>query len=398
MRIAHVCLAAFYIDGFGYQENILPRVHKAQGHEVAIIASTENYRGTERVYKQPGSYVNEDGIAVRRLAYAPWVPRRIAPKVRAYAGVIEALEEFAPELIFSHDAQFWNLPQVARYARQRNIPLLADCHTDYVNSARGFVSRRILHGIYYRSIVRRADPDIARHWATLPARARFLEEVYGIDPGKIELLPFGADDSALTDERRAELRAGKRAELGIGPDERVFVTGGKLDMRKNIHVLIERFQALREAGELGGTRLLVFGQPDAQVAEAIACLPRNDFVTMLGWTPANDIPALLLAADAALFPGTHSVLWEEAIGLGLPTLFHRWPGMEHLDLGGNALFLDQAEPAALDAVLRDLSDRKSDTLAKLADQARIKGPAHFAYTAIARKAIGEWDRGDSAKA
>lgn len=391
MRIAHVCLAAFYIDGFGYQENILPRVHKAQGHEVTIIASTENYRGAERVYDQPRRYTNEDGIPVRRLAYAPWLPKRIAPKLRAYVGVIEALEDFAPDLIFSHDAQFWDMPKVARFARARGIPLLADCHTDYVNSARGFISKRILHGVYYRSLVRRADPDIARHWATLPARARFLEEMYGIDPAKIALLPFGADDSALTDERRAELRATKRAQLGIGADELVFITGGKLDMRKNIHLLIERFQALRGMGELDGTRLIVFGKPDAQVAEALERLPESDDVMMLGWTQAKEIPALLLAADAALFPGTHSVLWEESIGLGMPALFKRWPGMGHLDLGGNALFLDEVTPAELDQTLRELADRRSSTLPALAEQARLKGPEHFAYTAIARRAIDDWN-------
>ena len=43
MRILHMCLAAFYIDKYSYQENILPRMHKKQGHEVQIIASVETF-------------------------------------------------------------------------------------------------------------------------------------------------------------------------------------------------------------------------------------------------------------------------------------------------------------------------------------------------------------------
>ena len=43
MKIMHPCLAAFYIDDYGYQENILPKAHKKSGHDVEIVASTEVY-------------------------------------------------------------------------------------------------------------------------------------------------------------------------------------------------------------------------------------------------------------------------------------------------------------------------------------------------------------------
>ena len=43
MKVLHCCLAAFYIDDYGYQENILPKMHKIQGHQVKIVSSTETY-------------------------------------------------------------------------------------------------------------------------------------------------------------------------------------------------------------------------------------------------------------------------------------------------------------------------------------------------------------------
>ena len=43
MKILHCCLAAFYIDNYGYQENILPKIHQIHGHEVKIVASTETF-------------------------------------------------------------------------------------------------------------------------------------------------------------------------------------------------------------------------------------------------------------------------------------------------------------------------------------------------------------------
>jgi hypothetical protein len=38
MKIVHLCLANFYVDGMGYQENILPKYH-AKEHDVLIVTS-----------------------------------------------------------------------------------------------------------------------------------------------------------------------------------------------------------------------------------------------------------------------------------------------------------------------------------------------------------------------
>ena len=39
MKIVHICLAAVYIEGFGYQENILPQCHRAMGYDVTVLTS-----------------------------------------------------------------------------------------------------------------------------------------------------------------------------------------------------------------------------------------------------------------------------------------------------------------------------------------------------------------------
>jgi 1,2-diacylglycerol 3-alpha-glucosyltransferase len=43
MKILHCCLSCFYIDNYNYQENMLVREHVRAGHEVLVLASTENY-------------------------------------------------------------------------------------------------------------------------------------------------------------------------------------------------------------------------------------------------------------------------------------------------------------------------------------------------------------------
>lgn len=388
MRIVHVCLAAFYIDGFGYQENILPRLHAQMGHDVTIIASTENYVGnTERAFVEARAYRNEDEIMVHRLAYSSAVPGVLQRKVRAYTGLFPLLEKLRPDLIFVHDGQFWDFLKIRDYARKHSVAVVADCHTDYVNSARGFVSRAVLHGILYRWIARRVDSVVRRYWATLPIRSTFLQDMYGLPAEKMHLLPFGVDDSGLTCETRAHLRAKVRSDLAIPDDALVFVTGGKLDIRKNIHRLIAVFSDLKRRGELGSAHLIVFGQADAAVASELAMLDIDPSIHLVGWIAAERVSEYLLAAEVAIFPGTHSVLWEQAAGLGKPLALHRWPGMEHLDLDGNTMYLDDAAPESLAAVLRSLVDDENGLLAALSRRAAEVGPAHFSYSAIARRAL-----------
>lgn len=388
MRIAHICLAAFYIDGFGYQENILPKLHRQMGNEVVIIASTQTYIEHTRLgYLEPSSYLNEHGVQVHRLPYASWVPRRFRSKVRAYQGLEERLDEFQPDLIFVHDVQFWDLLAIRRYVRRRPTPVYADCHADYVNSARGFVSRHLLHGLFYRQILQRVDPIIDRYLPTLPARADFLHEVYGLAREKMELLPFGADDTLIQGLDRAAVRRDVRSGLGIPDDAVVLVTGGKLDLRKNIHTLIERFSVLRGSGQLAGMHLLVFGQPDASVQAALAGIDVHPDVHLQGWMQSGNIYKMFLAADLAIFPGTHSVLWEEAIGHGLGLVAHHWPGVHHLDLGGNLKFIHDASPPALDALLGDLWRDDALMVRAMTGVAAEKGPRVFSFSAIAAQAI-----------
>ena len=136
MKILHVCLAAFYIDNYSYQENILPRMHKKMGHDVRILASTETYiNGKTLGYISASEYENEDSIRVKRIPYVSYLPLKIAKKLRIYSGVYESLCEFKPDFIFLHDVQFLSISQIVRYLKENpNVRIVVDGHTDFINS------------------------------------------------------------------------------------------------------------------------------------------------------------------------------------------------------------------------------------------------------------------------
>jgi hypothetical protein len=43
-------------------------------------------------------------------------------------------------------------------------------------------------------------------------------------------------------------------------------------------------------------------------------------IRYLGWVPSEKVYNYFFAGDLAFFPGTHSVLWEQAVGIGLPCI------------------------------------------------------------------------------
>ena len=195
MKISHLCLSCFYIDNFSYQENILPRQNKQDGHEVQIIASTETYASDSRLgYLSPGRYNNEDGIPVVRLGYRKFLPHSIMKKLRMHHGVLELLEEFGPDVILFHGLCGWELLSVANFKKRHpQVRVYADSHEDANNSARNVLSRTVLHKIYYRTILNLALPYIRKILCVSLDTVDFVKNTYGIPESAMEFFPLGGN-------------------------------------------------------------------------------------------------------------------------------------------------------------------------------------------------------------
>lgn len=384
MRVMHCCLAAFYIDNYGYQENILPRLHKRQGHEVTILASTETYIDNQTLgYVSARSYRTEDQIPITRLPYIRGLPRKLVQKLRLYRGVYAALAAFAPDVLFLHDCQFLSISEIALYAnRNPNVRVYVDGHTDLLNSARTWLSKHILHGLLYRHCAQIIEPYTRRFFGTLPIRVEFLKTVYGLPAEKVDLLVLGAEDAESRLAAQDQIRSEVRRELNISEGAFVLVCGGKIDRRKNIHMLME---AVNHLGR-DDVRLIVFGTPNQEMESDIRSLSNGPSIRFVGWCTPQRTYDYLLAADLAVFPGTHSVLWEQAVGLGVPCVFKRWQGIQHVDVGGNCMFLDVVNATKLEHVIGTLAGRGS-VYSSMKTIAMTKGVREFSYDEIARRAI-----------
>jgi 1,2-diacylglycerol 3-alpha-glucosyltransferase len=387
MKILHCCLANFYIDNYSYQENILPKFHKSFGHNVQILASTESYDSNVKLtYLKPSSYYSKDEIKVTRIPYVNWLPFFIVKKLRIYKGLKNEIIKFKPELIFLHDCQFLSIVTIAKYAKKYKVKIIIDSHTDFVNSGKNWFSKYILHKIIYKFCAKYIEKQTSVFYGTLPLRNDFLKSVYKINPKKIELLPFGIDDSLFDTKMKSDIRKEIRNELNFKQDDFVFVTGGKLDKRKNIHILLEVFNELKKDSKYSKIKLLIFGKPTEEMYLEIEKNINCPNITYLQWINSKEIYKYLLAGDVAVFSGTHSVLWEEAVGLGIPCIFKKWIGIQHLDLGGNCSFIEEVNFKSLKEIIINYYEdqiffQNQNNIAKKL------GPEVFVYSKIAEKSL-----------
>ena len=380
MRILHLCLGNFFIDNYSYQENMLTKYHVMMGHEVTVIASLFSFGadGIETTLPGPSEYNNVDGVHVIRLAYKR--PVKLYKFLRRFVGLREAIERIEPEIIFSHNVSYSDTTVVVDYLKHHpHVQLFADNHADYVNSAKNWLSKYILHPIIWRHYAKLLEPYLLRCYGVTPMRCRFLKEMYKIQPGLIEFLPMGVDDEAIPLDRDA-VRADIRSELGICANDIVVFTGGKIDRLKNTHILINAIEKMNNSH----LHLIICGTLTPEMSQLKYQIENNSRIHYLGWCSAKKIINCMVAADFACFPGTHSTLWEQAIGLGLPAIYKRWFEMEHVNVNDNCLLIKGEDENGLIVALTRFLD--TDFRSVITQKAVIASNS-FLYSQIAYKAI-----------
>ncbi len=310
MKIVHVCLSCFYIDGYSYQENELVRQHVLDGHEVVVIASTESYGENHTLtYVKPRTYVGGEGAMVLRLPYRKWLPQIVMRKLRMHPGVYRLLEEQSPDIVLFHGLCGWELMTVARYKRSHEqVRVFVDSHEDSVNSARTLLSRQILHRLYYKSIIRKALPAFDRVLCVSLDTMQFVQEMYGIPRNKLEFYPLGGH---IPDDREyAARRERGRVACGLTDDNIMLLQTGKMGSRKKL------LEALRAFSSTPGERLrlILAGQIEEDIrAEAMARVNRDSRIQFVGWQSAEELRDLLCAADVYVQPGTQSATMQMSL-------------------------------------------------------------------------------------
>lgn len=348
MKIIHVSPSAPYNEGWSYQENLLPKYQQKLGHDVILIVTNQEHQDGKKVEIACTDSITQDGFRViRRMQEKIGVPvlSRMLTRVRVY----DILQREQPDFVFYHGLVSATIFEVCQYKRRLN-PSCIVVQDNHLDSNIGFKLNGWKNGIrkiIYSSIFRLTKKYIEKVYGVTPWRVEYAQRFFGVPADMSDVLIMGADDEKIDYENQAEIRTNLRRKFGIADNEFLIVTGGKIDTKKRIHLLMDA------VNQLNGVKLVVFGNVLDDVKDEFE-KQLSDKVQWAGFIPADEAYNYFFAADLAMFPGQHSVLWEQACACKVPCIFARWNGMEHVNNGGNAAFLDDVSVEGIKHCITDL--------------------------------------------
>lgn len=358
MKIVHICISAPYIDGWGYQANLLPDYLNHLGTENYVIASFNNFpsylkkdeikeiQGKGEMYKYNGTTIYR--IKTHSVSSSFIIPRKL----------MKVLKSIKPDIIFHHNINSTSLPIAARYSKKFGCLLYVDNHADEINMSKNKLWVALYHKIIVRTSCRLYNKSITKYFGVTKSRCDFISKFYKVDDSKIELLPIGADTKfADTIESSKVLRE----KYGFSANDYIIVTGGKMGKYKGTDILIEAINKINTSKQ--NVKLILFGKyEDSYTQELAESMP---FATQYGWCDRKKTLELLKLSDVACWPIHHTTLIEDAISVNTPLILRKTGTTEHL-IDGNGVWINEPNEGKIISILESLinQDETEKTLMK----------------------------------
>jgi glycosyltransferase involved in cell wall biosynthesis len=272
-------------------------------------------------------------------------------KARLHPGVYTAISDFGPDVILFHGLCGGELLTVAKYKKNNpDVKFYADSHADANNSAGNFVSKKILHSLYYGRIIRMALPYIDKILCVSLETKDFIREIYDVPDKLLEFYPLGG--TVFSDDEYYGMRVRIRAKLGLSDDDVLIVQAGKLEKRKKVIESLQAFNGM----EFGKMKLVLIGSVNDEIKiEFERLVAANDSVSYLGWLDSPELMAHLCAADLYLQPGSQSAIMQNSLCLRCPVAIADVPSHKPF-LQGNGWAINASQ--SISAVFADVASNK----------------------------------------
>lgn len=381
MKIVHIAPSAPYNDYWGYQDNLLPKYQRKLGHEVTMITTNTMHSNGKIVPTDEGSYILNDGVKVIRCNTNKYFSR-IYTNISARMNIFEILKREAPDFIFHHGLVSQTIFEAIKYKKRinPNCIIVQDNHQDYNIGRKNKTIKDRIICTYHRLVNRLSIKYVDKVYGVTPWRKEYAEEYFRIPKNKTDVLIMGADDDKIDLKNRERIRKLTREKYGITENDFLIVTGGKIDKKKKIDVLIDA------CADMDSVKLLIFGSfADDLKEQCESKISATNNIVYAGWIESDKVYDYFFAADLVFFPGQHSVLWEQACASKVPCVFEKWDGMEHVNNGGNSTFITPVNVENIQSLIKKLLN--TSEYKNMKKEAESEKTDIYLYSNIARKSL-----------
>ncbi|WP_175549999.1 glycosyltransferase [Mariniphaga anaerophila] len=374
MKIANICISAPYIEGFSYQENILPKYLLMEGTEPVIIGSNilPKYSNLKKI--KPGYYFDKGIKVIRVKSY------KLTNEFIVSFGLYKQLKKEKPDVVFHHNLNSTSLLVCTIYRiLHKNTVLFVDNHADYINRNQNKFWQLFYYKILVRLTANFSSLFVKKFYGVTPLRCDYLSNVYGINKDKIDFLPIGTDVAAADEikETKTELRK----KYNIPSESFVFISGGKMGKNKGTVKLINAIDEINRGSQ--SVVLLLFGAFNDSETHEVA--NKSKYTIFKGWCNHEESLSLLKLSDAAVWPVHHTTLIEDAISVNTPILIRKTRTTEHLVRKNGAFLHSEDYNELLKGLKYCMENYSSIVREKGCEEMREK----LNYKSIARKIIDD---------
>ena len=340
-----------YLDGWGYQDNLLPEYMSKAGHDVVVVSSANHFPSflkneeKERILAK-GSEYYLNKVHVYRIQ-----TKLDTSNYNFYCrGLMGILKKEKPDVIFHHGINSSSMLICWKYVKTHgSTKFFLDNHADKINESPNKIWRFLVNRIILRTCVRITSGTVCRYYGVTPGRCDYLISSYGVRKSKVTLLPIGCDTDAIDvlSSNVEELR--NKHYLPVNSS--IIISGGKMGVDKGTVALIEAFKKIRK--ERNNLKLVLFGSFTDKVTEQIASATEGIYV--FGWCDRTKTLELLKLSDIACWPIHHTTLIEDAVGCSIPIVVRKTPNTSHI-IEKNGEYLNTGDCKELVTAFRNILD------------------------------------------
>lgn len=337
MRILIVTTGNEFTPSMLYKENYIIKAAQDHGDEIFVFANQYTYvKGkTELAVAQE----KVEGYTLKRFKYRSYGNKMVTSRVRRIDGLENEIVRLKPDLIFFNCGQVYNIKNLKLIKQALpDVKIVIDFSTKYLNSARNWFSKNILHRLIYRSWLQEALPYVDKIFYISQESKEFAQEMYKIPDEIMEHNNLPGETIPV--ETKMAYKHEVFAKMGMTKDTIMFMYSGKIYPEKKVDHLVRAFVRTKEPN----FRLIIIGvyNDDASRLTIEPLIASDKRIKFMNFVSGSELTKYVCAADLYIQPGSISQTCQTAVCCGTPLCFNDIPTHREI-YNGNGFFVDSEE-------------------------------------------------------